>query len=147
MAAGHVRHVSEVICLGFVSAMFDCSGTAHSSDATGAACPRQARQGDPMCTTERGASQCRAPACLIWSTNAWKPRSDEPPPPRTAARAFFFQPAARRAIAAALGPPIAYSARSRRASHVSGVGARTPTRCTVSILIHRISIVLDAKRD
>ena len=27
MAAGHVRHVSEVICLGFVSAMFDCSGT------------------------------------------------------------------------------------------------------------------------
>ena len=90
----------------------------HSSDATGAAC-----------TTARRASQCRAPACLIWSTNTWTPRSDEPPP-RNAARAFSFQPAARRAIAAASNPPIASSTRSRRASLVSGVGARTPTRCT-----------------
>ena len=90
----------------------------HSSDATGAAC-----------TTARRASQCRAPACLIWSTNTWTPRSDEPPP-CNAARAFSFQPAARRAIAAASNPPIASSTRSRRASLVSGVGARTPTRCT-----------------
>jgi hypothetical protein len=36
------------------------------------------------------ASQRPSPACLIWSTNAWTPGSDEPPP-LTSARAFAFQ--------------------------------------------------------